>query len=352
MRDKERVAPATQDVNKRGSLSKKNSSQKNKIFTPSGTGIGRDEFIKLPTEEIRQILSPGKRPTVGIFVPDGTRRLTLSFTKTLPGSAGFFSEYLRLTSQYFMNNVDVFFSHGLPTLFVPLIGSHIFNKSKSPQHKALRKILEIIFKSKQWVEFYKKNNIRVKVYGNLKYLEKDDYSPALEWIENMIRITSKNKSHTLFYGFASENETGPEFMEYAINFYKNTGRRPTYSELLTSYYGEYLPPAHFFIMSTKFTGLGSLPPFITNRETRMYFLPAPGILALTRETYRKILYDLLFCQPEKSRREYEKNDLKYAGPLKTYFSNNRSTVFGLSEKIGNFRVLTVDSEENFKKKDE
>jgi hypothetical protein len=251
-----------------------------------------------------------------------------------------------------MDNLDVFFSHGLRVLFVPLIGSHIFKSSQSRQHKALRKILEIIFKSKKWVEFYKKYDIRVKVYGNLAYLEKKDYSRSREWIENITRSTAGNKSHTLFYGFASGNENGPAFMEYAVDFYKNTGLQPTYRQLSTSYYGEHVSPAHFFIMSTKFAGLNALPPFMTNRETRMYFFPAPGILSLTRETYRKILYDLLFCQPEKSRREYEESDLEYADLLKTYFLDNRSTVFGLSTKIGNFRVLRVDCKENFNNKDE
>lgn len=310
--------------------------------------INRDEFLKLPVKEIAQFVIENGKPKSGIFIPDGTRRMILALTGKKTGSEEFFKEYLYLTSRYFMNNVDVFFSHGLKTLFVPVISSHVFNKSKASHHKALRKILEKILKGKDWLDFYKKNNIRVKVYGNLSYFKEYNYAHVLEWIEDITQNTAGNHSHTLFYGFASPNETGADLIDKAIQFYKTQGRQPVIDEQLESYYGEHVSPAHFSIMSTKFTGLSALPPLIVNRETRMFFLPAPGIMALTKDTYRKILFDFLYCCPGESRREYNENDLKYTEQLKNYFSLHRSTVLGIGRRIGDFWVPFIEPMENSK----
>jgi hypothetical protein len=300
--------------------------------------ISRNEFLKLPEKDIARIINAKEKPETGIFVPDGTRRMTLAITGKKPGSQEFLTEYLGLTSRYFMNNVAVFFNHGLRTLFVPVISANVFNKSKMPHHNTLRKILELILNSKAWLDFYNKNNIRVKVYGNLNYFKKNNYTAVLDWIEKVTQNTANHNARTLFYGFASSGETGADFLEKVIEFHRDHNRLPVYNEQLEMYYGEQISPARFFIMSTKFTGLGALPPLIANRETRMYFLPAPGIMALTGETYRKILFDLLYCHPGDSRREYDGNDLKYAEQLKNYFLNSQATVLGLSRRIGDFAV--------------
>lgn len=314
--------------------------------------INRDEFLKLPTKEIARFVSENGQPKSGIFVPDGTRRMTLALTGKRPGSKDFFNEYLELTSRYFMENLDVFFSHGLKTLFVPVISSHVFNKSKTPHHRALRNILKMLFKGKDWLDFYKKNDIRVKVYGNLSYFAENNYEQVREWIEDIAQTTAANHSHTLFYGFASSNETEAGFVDNAIDFFEAHGRRPTIAEQLESYYGEHVPPAHFFIMSTKFTGLSALPPLIVNRSTRMFFLPVPGIMALTKETYRKIIFDFLYCCPGESRREYDENDLKYREQLRNYFSSNQAAVLGLGRRIGHFWVPVIETGESTEHEDE
>ncbi|MCI0471869.1 MAG: hypothetical protein L0Y73_09435, partial [Candidatus Aminicenantes bacterium] len=243
-------------------------------------------------------------------------------------------------------------THGLPTLFVPLISSYIFTGSKKPQHAALRKILEIIFSDKDWLDFYRKNDIRVRAYGNLKYLETNEYAGVLDLLEKIKQITSGNRSRTLCYGFASATEDCGDIIASAIEFYKTYGRQPTHEEQMDYYYGRNVSPADFFIMSAKFAGLGALPPLIVNRHTQLYFLAAPGVMALTEETYRKILYDLLYCRPAESRRDYTKNDLKHAEALKDYFLANRSTVFGLGKRIGNSWTPLIEPFESLKKEEE
>jgi hypothetical protein len=73
-------------------------------------------------------------------------------------------------------------------------------------------------------------------------------------------------------------------------------------------------------------------------------------MALTQDTYRKILFDLLFCRPGESRRDYTKNDLKDIESLKNYFLSSKSTVLGLGERIGDFWVPTFEPVEKLKRR--
>ncbi|UCH92840.1 MAG: hypothetical protein JSV88_21430, partial [Candidatus Aminicenantes bacterium] len=147
-----------------------------------------------------------------------------------------------------------------------------------------------------------------------------------------------HKKHTLFYGFLSNNIGGMESVDLAIEFYQLHRRKPTYPEMKEMYYGENLAGADFFIMSTKIAGAGVLPPLISSKKTEMYFLPVPGVLGLTRETYREILYDLLFCRTDGTIKKYGADDLKDIEVLKKYYSPGESIVLGTGKRVGKFWV--------------
>jgi len=298
--------------------------------------ISKDDFIKLPADEISEITKNLGKPKVGIFVTDGNRRMTLAFSELDPKKDEFYYENARMTTHYFMNNLKVFFRHGLQTLFIPLISSNVFHRNKKYQDITLKEGLFTILKNEDWLDFYDENDIRVHVYGQLAYFQKSSHSMIHEWIEDVKNHTSKNKTHHLFYGFLSPTRIGMELIRLGIDFYKKYGRDPTYQEQVEMYYGEIIPPAEFFIMSTKFAGLGALPPLICGQETQMYFVAAPGVFALTQDTYRKILYDLLFCRLNSANNEYINPDTKDIESLRNYYVNHQSTVIGIGRRIGKF----------------
>lgn len=303
--------------------------------------ISSEEFIRLPTGKIAQIVTQQGNPKAGIFVPDGNRRMTLALSKLNPTKDVFYSENAHLTTQYFRRNLELFFNHGLPTLFVPLISPTVLKRSRRYLAMTLLEGLKIIFQSQRWLDFYTEHDIRISFYGDLKYLTEAGCDQVIDWIAKAKDFTAGHKSHRLFYGIASPNRVGTELARLAIDFYKLHGREPTYQEQVKMYYGESAAPADFFIMSTKLAGLGALPPLISGAETQMYFLIAPGVMALTQETYRKILYDLIFCRPIKSREEYSAVDLQEVELLSDYYSQQKSKVIGLGKKIGKFWVPDI-----------
>lgn len=303
--------------------------------------ISRNEFVKLPTDEIAALTKSLEKPKVGIFIPDGNRRMTLAFTQLDPSSDEFYFENARMTTDYFIKNLKVFINHGLDTLFVPLISGNVLDRNHKYQQITLKQGLKTIFKAQQWLNFYKENDIRVHIYGNLERLKESKLTELTDWIDEIQASTAKNRSRHLFYGFLSPNRHGTELSHLAIDFYKKYGREPEYQELVYSYYGVHVASADFFIMSTKFAGLGALPPLICGQETQLYFLPAPGVMALTQETYREILYDLLFHRPKSANNGYSNFDLQNLELLKNYYLKQGNNVIGLGERIGKFWVPLI-----------
>jgi hypothetical protein len=300
--------------------------------------ISKEEFVALSAEEITQIVKQKGKPKVGIFVPDGNRRMTMALTGLSEDSEDFYTEYVRLFTEKFMENLNVFFSHGLDTLIVPLISPTVLNRNQKYLNLAINGLLQTLVKSDKWLNFYKENDIRVRNYGDLEHFRGTECQNGIHWTEEIKTQTSHHKTHTLFYGFLSNNMGGVESVNLAIEFYKLYHRKPTSPEMKEMYYGENLAEADFFIMSTKIAGAGALPPFISSKKTEMYFLLAPGVVGLTRETYRDILYDLLYCRPDETIKKYRVHDLKGIEVLKKYYFSDESIVLGLGKRVGKFWV--------------
>ncbi|MBD3287705.1 hypothetical protein GF337_02775 [candidate division KSB1 bacterium] len=300
------------------------------------------EFLDLSSEEISQIIIESKRPKTGIFVPEGNRRLHLTQSQQVTFDDDFYHDSAHITTSLFKKNLSVFFSHGLQTLLVPLINSNVFQRNSKYQEITLIEGLKTIFVSEHWLDFYKRMNIRVRTYGNLDLFKTFNFPQVIEWIRKAVEKTAENDSHTLYYGIDSPQQECTEIIDLIIQFYALHQRKPTPRELIRSFYGDDVPPADFFIMSTKISGFGAAPPFIIDRRTQMYFLPGPGVKSLSDTTFRKILYDLLFLRPPKNNSDYttlDPSDLKY---LKAFYEQNIDRVIGFGKKIGRFWVVDFD----------
>ena len=303
--------------------------------------ISKEEFLKLPANEIAQITSKLGKPKVGVFVPDGNRRMTLAFSGLNPDTDEFYHENARMTTTYFMENLKVFFGHSLNTLFVPLISHNILGRNQKYHEITLHEGLKKILDDDVWLNFYQENDIRVSTYGDIEHLSKSTGTFISEWVEKARNDTAQHKTHQIYFGFLSPKRVGMELAHLGIEFYKQNKRAPTHEEQISMYYGEQIDPVDFFIMSTKFAGLGALPPLICGQETQMYFLPAPGAMAMNDQTYREILYDLLYCRTNSSNNEYTSFNTRDNKFLRDYYQNHQSTVIGIGKRIGKFWVPTI-----------
>jgi hypothetical protein len=304
-----------------------------------GEGLNQEAFLKLPAREVCRMVDRNERPHTGIFIADGNRRLVMTHTGLTPEDDGFYSAYPDLVTESFKHNLEVFFQHGLHTLLFPLFGPSLLTRTEAYRCKVMPELVRQLFKSRQWLSFYREQAIRIKAYGNLEILSRE--FPGLnlaEAIRECEQITAAHRKHRLFYGFFSTQVYDLAFIRQMQQFSQTQQRAPDRSELARLYYREPLRSADFFITSTRMGYLGALPPFAYGKNTRMYTLAAPGVFGLNETTYRKILYDLLLPEPG------DPSSIKDTTPagidfLGEYYQRNRSRILGTGKQIGKWQVM-------------
>lgn len=314
----------------------------------------KSKFFSLDTPTVRALLKQKQTPVTGIFVSDGNRRLVMARTGKCPEEKGFWQAYLETVTGCFKENLDVFFSHGLENLFFPIFGDSLLERGKAYVETVIPELTRILFEDETWLGFYKKNNIRVKSYGDLKKLDAVFPGRGLPGkIKQAEALTVNHAPHTLYYGFFSSPFAGVQMRERLNDFVSAHGREPDHDESIALYYGEPVRRADFFINSIRIGGLGALPPLITGRETKIYTLPAPAIFSLSQRTYREILYDMLFTRPgidlngnpcgQDSQREDHPPVDRETGIrlLNRFFDDHQNTVLGTGKKINRFWVLDL-----------
>lgn len=308
-----------------------------------GEKLSREGFLRLPREEVCHLILKKNKPKVGVFLSDGNRRLVMMKTGLAPNTDQFYQEYARIFLNNLRNALEIFFSHGLKTLFFPLLGPSLLKRPNKFHQLTIPTVYKTLFLSEDWHRFYREKGIRIKAYGNLEQLKKVDTTGLnmLEGINNTIRKTAGHEEHTLFFGFVSSNTIDTELTRQIIDSYKLHQREPDYREIVESYYDEFIEPVDFFISSTKIAGINAFPPLLSNKRTKVYYFIAPFFLAFNNETFREILYDLLFLQPEKSILEYQHDDLKHIEELSDFYQSHQNTIIGTGKKIGRIWVPDV-----------
>lgn len=308
-----------------------------------GVEIDREEFLNLPTDDIRNIVLQKSKPRVGVFVADGNRRLVMSKTGLDPTSDAFYCEYAHIFSESLKQSLAIFFDHGLRYLFFPLFGPSLLKRKKLFQAVTIPAVYKEIFQSEDWFRFYRDRGIRLKAYGDLSQLAKIDIHDMgmAAGILKAVETTAPHSSCTLLFGFSSDNTPGFEMPQQIVDFYKRHHRTPTHDEMLAGYYGEAIPPADFIILTNKLS-LRALPPLVSFNDTKLYFLPTPGFYSLTPRSYKTILYDLLCIQSHRPPGEYAAHNLDHIDKIRSHLEQFKETVIGTGEKIGDLTVTRID----------
>ncbi|MGB8648964.1 MAG: hypothetical protein WCF84_27255 [Anaerolineae bacterium] len=297
----------------------------------------RETFLKLATPEIAHLVQNQGYPRLGVFVPDGSRRLVMALTDAEPGTEEFYRLCATFPAQYLLSSLQVFFDHGLDILLVPILSRSVLNRGGDYQAFTALIGLELLFHSSTWLDFYDAYDIRVRVYGDPDRLDTTAAAPARPWIREVCAQTASHQKHTLYFAIGESPYLAEDVAEQGIRFYQQYGRIPTRAEQIQQYYGAVLPPADFFIMTSKFSGMGALPRFLVSGDTEIYFSPGAGSLGINARTYREILFDLLF----------ERSGLRQGTApmapqdrraLRTFYEKNADQVIGLGHRIGSVWV--------------
>jgi hypothetical protein len=303
------------------------------------------QFLKMPRSEVLALHTQFGFPLLGVFVADGSRRLVLAYSDAEPETEAFYLAAAHLPSQYLRSAVETVFSYGLPILMAPVLGRSLLQRGKDYVRLTLLEGLRLLFNSSEWSEMYQRLGVRVHVYGHPECLQGTACEPALEWIERTQKETAANQQYSLFYAIGETSVVGEEAAQNAAVFFAECQRMPTREEQVRRYYGELLPMADWFIMTSKMSGLGALPPLLINSDTEIYFLPT--VMGLTDTVYRQILYDMWFGRSalRQGVNGFELTAAKRAA-LRRSYDHSVGQVLGVGLEIGRVWVMgNLDSGE-------
>jgi hypothetical protein len=302
--------------------------------------LSESEFVALPRDEILKIISDFGRPKVGVFVPDGSRRLVLAYTSFEPDSDAFYRASAQIPADFVLRSLKVFFDYGLPVLLVPILGSSILKRGAKYRALTLLEGLRILFCSQDVLDFYHHYQIQVRIYGQPAILKNTECEPALEWIEEACHQTAGYSRHKLFYGIGEPPIVGEYAAKLGAEFALREGRLPTTSDLICANYGEDLPVADFFIMTSKMSGMNALPNWLVNGDTELYFLPT--VMGLIEKNYCRILYDLLYDRNglRSGIEEFDTSD-NIRQKLRQVYEKSIDNVVGIGFEVGKIWTITL-----------
>lgn len=302
--------------------------------------LTRDEFLKLSAKKMCEIVREAGRPKVGVFLPDGTRRAAIIWFGYDPEDEDFAGNYIDFELNLFMNNIEIMFEHGLPTLIIPILNHDNFKRGKKFLKNTLYPVLSQLLTSKKWMDFYKKYDINVRIYGDIEYAVKEGHKDFKDFVKFAQENTANHKSHKLFWGIAASNSMEHRrLMDLGIEFYKQHNRYPTPEEKVDLYYGEPIDYVDFLIRAAALRDSDLSPPIITGKKTHYYFLVISNLISFTPKVFRSILYDLIICREKVlGMKIYSKEDIEDLdlNELKEYYKMNKHSVIGVGMNVGNF----------------
>ena len=269
-------------------------------------------------------------PRVVVFPINGTRRWYLleHGRDDSPASGGGF---LDVILDRYAELFELFFDHGVSTLLTPILGPDIVARDSAYQRMVLAALGDITG-GERFMKFYDRYDVRVRFYGEYgRYLE-THAADVPDRIRRVQEATGDRIRHKLFWGMFAHDPV-EMIGRFAIAYHEETGRVPQRDNLVTHYYGEYIPPADIFI--------GMMPPrvfdfpLLDTGGTALYFTTTPSPY-LDREMLRRILHDFIYHRPSEEEYEMEKPDA--LEELDEFYRLHRRDLAGAGRLVAGGRV--------------
>lgn len=301
--------------------------------------IGKKNFLELNRGEIAEVVRNGGTPKCACIMLDGTRRVL----KLEPGFHDdrwlYYEDHIKGLIYKSVEVADNFFDFGLDTVLGPLASlGNLSRKDFMPVglDRLLKPLLDEYPRS-----VMKKNSVAVSFYGDLERVRSmkggeiiDKYADAL----NKINPINPKCRILLGVGFSTDTETDI-IAQQAINFYKKSGKTPSHEDLVKGYFGFNVPPIDIFIRTNEVKPSGGLTPLLVQHDTQMYFPVSPGIISLSENVLRRILYDFLYNRVlSHGMHEHLPVTDAEADKVKNFYNERKDEVLGVGRRVGDMWI--------------
>ncbi len=279
-----------------------------------------EEFAAWTPAQVAAWVAACRFPRLGIYVPDGTRRLTLALTDETPGTPGFDQAALTLAEGLLRQQLQRCFASGLWGLVVPLFSRRVLSRGDEYCRHFVLPALQRLTGAEDWLAFYQEQGVRLRFYGTAVLESSPRWDEICSEMAAVQTATASQTEHLLLIGVGGS----PLLGEDAIAL---TGAAEPLERKVQALYGEPLPPADFVLIGGKMGGLGALPSLLCDGDTALYLMPVPGLL-LSETGWRRILYDLLFQRRETEYRALSADERR---ALRELYQQGAGLIYGLGQ---------------------
>lgn len=285
-----------------------------------------ETFLNLQAEDIAAVVRE-KGPRVVVCPINGTRRWFMLESR----KHGFHGDFLDTILARYLSLFELFFSHGITNLLTPVLGPDIVQRG-STYTRMVFSALERISTGENFIRFYENKDVRVRFYGDYEQYMAEHAPEVLGKLAEVQAATREHLAFKLFWGMFA-NDPVEKIARRAVDFYKLQGETLKRPDIVTHYYGEYLPPADMFI--------GMMPPAVFDfplldvGHTALYFTTAPTPY-LDETMLRRMLYDFIFVRRVQD--DYDDLDEDDWRNLEEFYSVHQREIFGVGRRAGSGSV--------------
>ncbi|HEX9709221.1 MAG TPA: hypothetical protein VGB42_04550 [Candidatus Thermoplasmatota archaeon] len=297
------------------------------------------EFLAMSDDGAARFVRENEGPRVVTLVDDGTRRTGLISYRMNLTQEEFMLKLNRRLAQPFMNVYESIFAQGADHIFTPAMTHARFALDSNYQKQIHAYSIEV-FSGEFWRQWFHKNQIDCRVYGDRTMLLEQGYGKVLE-LADSLHAETKGYARKLWLGYACS--TSIEQIRVTEDRVVGGGRRHNqrmfhsgYADLIRDYYGADVPPVDVFIRPCECRLSETMPPFL-GEYAECYFTPIP-VTEVKGNWYRKVIYDFMFVRrrtfgAKSYKEDLEPEALEY---LRGYYERNAETVMGLGHRVGGF----------------
>lgn len=283
-----------------------------------------DRFRNLPVEEIARLVQEAG-PVVCVFPINGTRRwFLLEFPPEMWQEDDFLSAYLQESTRRQLALFQLFFSHGIDTLMMPIFGPDLLSRGPDYLQMAVTVMKQLAI-DPAFRNFYRANGIRVRFYGDYhRYLKSSPGEELIDLFNQVARETAEHERHRLLYGVFG-HDAAETIGEIAVRYYQEHHKLPDKHTLVERYYGEYIPPVSLFIGFDKFSAFDM--PLVATGSEDLYFTVSPSPY-LNEQQLRAILYDHRFARRVEEP-DYETLPDESIERMRAFYRQNQGCTLGV-----------------------
>lgn len=283
-----------------------------------------ERFMTLSVEEIFHLVRESG-PVICVFPINGTRRwFLLEFPPETWQVDDFLAAYLQASIQRQIDLYQLFFSHGVDTLMMPVFGPDLLTRGEGYLQMAIMALSQLAV-NPAFLNFYQACGARVRFYGDYRrYLKGTPGEQLIELFDQTTRATAQNNRCRLLFGLFA-HDAAETIGEISVRYYQEHHHLPDKRTLVERYYGEYIPPVSLFIGFDKFSAFDM--PLVATGSEDLYFTVSPSPY-LTGQQLRAILFDHLYARRVEEP-DYETLPKESIERMRAFYQTNQERTLGV-----------------------